>query len=133
MARQPASRGQRLARAEGGRARDAQLAQARALGARCKVDLAAQDWAAAFKSCEALEVFKGLSSGGIHDQDSRVYANYSSLAQLVNVDGATSEGRWQELATAWLDDSRTRAALSAGSPIIAHGRCTARSAVGPRL
>ena len=93
---------------------DAQLAQARALGARCKVDLAAQDWAAAFKSCEALEVFKGLSSGGIHDQDSRVYANYSSLAQLVNVDGATSEGRWQELATAWLDDSRTRAALHVG-------------------
>ena len=37
------------------------------------------------KACEALEVFKGLASGGVHDQDSRVYANYSSLGALVHV------------------------------------------------
>ena len=47
----------------------------------------------------------------IHEQDSRVYANYSSLAGLVNVDGATQEGTWEALANAWLDDPATRAAL----------------------
>ena len=36
----------------------AQLVQARATASRCQADLYAGDFAAAFKSCEALEVFK---------------------------------------------------------------------------
>ena len=120
----------------------AQLVQAGSMASRCKADLFERDFAAAFKSCEALEVFmglcwtlrrppcspsrvaspltllwqvfKGLASGGVHDQDSRVYANYSSLAELVNVDGATSEGDWMLLANAWLDDPATRDALHVG-------------------
>ena len=91
-----------------------QLAQADATASRCKRELAARDYAAAFKACEALEVFKGLASGGVHDQDSRVYANYSSLGALVNVDGATSEGAWADLANAWLDERATRDALHVG-------------------
>ena len=88
-----------------------ELTQAHATASRCQRDLYMRDFAAAFKSCEALEVFKGLASGGVHDQDSRVYANYSSLADLVNVDGATQEGRWNILANAWLDEPETKAAL----------------------
>ena len=88
-----------------------QLHQAQATASRCQADLYRKDFGAAFKSCEALEVFKGLASGGIHDQDSRVYANYTSLSKLVNVDGATSEGHWEALANAWLDDPATRSAL----------------------
>ena len=88
-----------------------QLAQARATASRCKADLYRGDFAAAFKSCEALEVMKGLASGGIYDQDSRLFANYTSLAELANVDGATSEGEWMLLANAWLDEPATRSAL----------------------
>ena len=88
-----------------------QLVQAKATASRCKADLFRKDFQAAFKSCESLEVVKNLVSGGIYDQDSRLYANYSSLGQLVNVDGATSEGRWMLLANAWLDSPATRSAL----------------------
>lgn len=93
----------------------AQLVQAHATGSRCQRDLHRGDYAAAFKSCEALEVFKGLASGGIHDQDSRTYANYSSLSKLVNVDGATQEGHWNALANAWLDEPAVRSALHANT------------------
>lgn len=88
-----------------------QVIQAQATASRCKSDLFRRDFHAAFKSCEALEVVKNVASGGIYDQDSRLFANYSSLGQLVNVDGATSEGRWMTLANAWLDSAATRSAL----------------------
>ena len=91
-----------------------QMVLAAATASRCKEDLFNEDYDSAFKSCESLEVFKGLASGGVHDQDSRIYANYSSLADLVNVDGATSEGDWEQMANAWLDDLDTREALHVG-------------------
>ena len=61
-----------------------QLAQFDALVSRCKDDLWRKDLSAAFKSCDALDIWKQLVSGGIHDQDARRYAQYKSLKDVTH-------------------------------------------------
>ena len=101
---------------------DAQHEQMSALRTRCLRDLAAgratpdgRDLGAAFKSCEGIEIAKNLMTGGIHDQDSRRYADYPSLGDLVNVDAATQEDRKALLTNVWLDLPEVRAALNVAS------------------
>ena len=78
---------------------------------RCRGDLASGDLAAAFKSCEAIEVAKNVMSGGVHDQDSRRYADYHNLTDLVDVDAAVSENRGAFLTNVYLDLPAVRRAL----------------------
>ena len=107
-----------------GYADDAQVAQLAAMRSRCLGDMAAgrrghAAWSAggaAFKSCEGIEIAKNLVSGGIHDQDSRRYATYPSLADLVNVDDATQEDSKATDTNLWLDLPATRAALNDRRP-----------------
>jgi hypothetical protein len=88
-----------------------QVRQFDAMVSRCKDHLWRQDFPSAFKSCDALTEWKQLVSGGIHDQDSRRYAHYRSLADLPNVDSATQDPEGDATA-AYLDTDAVRAALN---------------------